>query len=207
MSGDDDKCLDVLSGRDMGTEKARDFLAYVFDRTLSGLSMARDDDVSRLLKKCALLLPEGGFPFKKSDGTMLIIPAGMVLDELLYSDMPMTLFFMKFAEFHLLLFLLKERYPAFFSFIIKKSCPVPETLPGDSAKAAERILRHYFEISRVEKTGEKKQSNKRPASTPKPAWERDPVLFRLVRALTVCRYLPLSMDYTPYNTEIISRLN
>ena len=37
---------------------------------------------------------------------------------------------------------------------------------------------------RVEKTGEKKQSNKRAGSTPKPAWERDPVLFRLVSALS-----------------------
>ena len=121
----DDKLLDVLSGVEMGNEKARDFLAYVFGRTLTGLSMGLADDVSRGLKKSALSLFASGFPFKKSNGTMLIIPADMVLDELLYSDMPMTLFFMKFAEFHLLLVLLKERYPAFFSFIIETPCPLP----------------------------------------------------------------------------------
>ena len=199
---DDNKCLDVLSGVNMGNEKAREFLAYVFGRTLSDISMAQDDDVSRSLKKCALLLPEGGFPFKKSDGTLLIIPAGMVLDELLYSDMPMTLFFMKYAEFHLLLILLKERYPVFFSFIIKKTCPVPETLPGDSAKAAERILRGYF----GKRSAEKSAGVKTPGGTSTPEWERDPVLFRLVMALVGCRYLPLCMDYTPYNNEIISRI-
>ena len=188
MFDNDKTTKDVSADTPVWDEKARDFLVYVSDRAFLKIAAGKEGPLGAVMESWARLLPETAFPFKKSNGAMLFIPSGMILNELLYSDMHMTLFFMKFAEFQLLLILLRERYPEFFDFIIKKPCKVPESLPVNANTAAEKILHRFF------KKGRTKNS----------VWESDPLLFRVVSALVECRYLPLGMDYTAYNEEIIA---
>lgn len=202
MSDHDHTVTFALAESGIHSEKATSFLSYVLGRILFETAMENDDQVQAAMKECADLLPGAAFPFKQSSGRMLTIPAGIVLEELLYTDKAMTLFFMNFVGFCFLLLLLKKKYPAVFRLVAAAPGRIPAPYSNGSKQAAERIFSMYAK-STAPADGQADADE--PGINPLSA--RAAELYRLVLILAESRYLPLGMDHAPYNREIFSMMD
>lgn len=169
--------LDIIG---MEGEKAKDFFSYLFGRTLAEIGIIEDETGMRAVRICATMIGKADFPWIKPNGKVLFIPADVILDELLYADMQMTIYFMNFAAFHLLLTLAHALYPDFFKWLSTPPYPVPASFPKDHFRNAEDILSCYGR-HRVMKIV-----------------SGDLLHFNIVRALSGCAFLPMGTDYTPY---------
>ncbi len=178
-------------------EKAKEFFSYLFGRILAEIGITDDETGRRAIRTCAAMIGQADFPWIKPNGKVLFIPAGVILEELLYADMQMTLFFMNFAAFHLLLALAHELYPDFFKWLSSPPYPVPASFPKDPFRNAEDILSRY-DRHRLMKPALPDHEMKIVSG--------DLLHFNIVRALSGCAYLPMGTDYTPYSRLIFGSI-
>jgi hypothetical protein len=177
------------------SEKAKDFFSYLFNRTLSKIAIANDETVKRSVRTCVAMIGQADFPWIKPNGKVLLIPAAVILDELLYTDMQMSLFFMNFVAFYLLLVLVLELYPDFFAWLSNPPYLVPASFAGDHCRNAEAIRLRYMQDNRM------KQASPDPGMK---SISEDHLHFNIVRALSGCAYLPLGTNYASYNRSIFA---
>lgn len=177
------------------SEKAKEFFVYVFDRTLSKIGINNPEAVDRAVQRCVAMILQAEFPWIKPNGQIFFIPAAVILDDLLYTDMTMTLFFINFVAFHLLLVLVHDLHPDFFEWLSHPPYPVPASFPGDHSRNAEAIDRLYLLHTRMKPAS--RDSGRKTVSG-------DPLRFHIVRALSGCAYLPFGTDYTRHNRLIFA---
>lgn len=179
-------------------EQARNFFLYIIDRTIPGLKIENLTSENNIIRRYVRLLPKIEFPFIKSNQKLLILPADVILNDVLYSEKDLSMFFIIYARFCLFLEILHEIYPSWFEFLSLH----PNWTPAPWIK---NPIEHIDEMFKEYKT------NYKPPATEKDNIKADNLedkrLFNILTQLSGCYYLPFSSDCTAYNQSIFSSIN
>jgi hypothetical protein len=178
-------------------EKARRFFLYVICGTLQGLQIDNQTSGNNIIRRYVGLLPKIGFPYFNSDRNLLILPSEIILDEVLYSDRDLSMFFIIYARFCLFLEILHEIYPSWFEFLSRH----PHWVPTSHIKSSDNQVNEIFK----EYTANSKLSTRRTENTRADTLE-DKRLCDILTQLSGCYYLPFSSDFTPHNRSIFSAI-
>jgi hypothetical protein len=177
--------------------KARRFFVYAICRTLPGLEIENKISEKKIIRRYAGLLPRTDFPFFKSNRKLLILPSDVVLNEVLYSDRDLSMFFIKYARFCLLLEVLFETYPSWFEFLSLSPDWVPAPHTRNTISRFDVMLKEYTKQNEHPAPEEKKNGADLPD---------DKRLYDILTQLSGCHYLPFSSDFTPHNQSLFDAI-
>jgi hypothetical protein len=180
-----EKCLDSIP---LAGEKAKPFYSYVFQRTLTNITLPDEKTLGQAVLACIDRVGKSDFPLIKPNGKVLLIPVGLILEDLLYTDMQMTVFFINFLRFHLLLTLVHTLYPDLFEKLSRPPYLVPAALPTDHGQNADAVL---FDLGGSPVHGPFRQDDRELS-----------IRHSLVRSLSGCAFLPLGAAYGPFLAPI-----
>ena len=174
-------------------EKAARFFSYIFCRILPELEIEGAVLESIVISKYIRLLPQMNFPFYKSNRKLLILPCDIILNEVLYTDRDLSMFFIRYARFCLLLKILSEIYPAWFHMLSHPPYRVPAPFKGSVKEHSSEMLKEHVKQNSHSLSGEKNEKMK-PIE--------DKRLQNILVQLSGCHYLPYGTDFTPHNKAI-----
>ena len=178
-------------------DKARRFFLYSICNTLPDLQIGNKSIRNNIIRRYVELLPKANFPFFNRSRKLLIFPADIILNEILYTDWDLSRFFFMYAKFILLLEILHEIYSECFEFLSKNPYWVPSPQIKNHNQRVAAICKKYMADSKLLTQGSEK---------PKMNILEDKRLCQILTQLSGCHYLPLSSDFTAHNKSIFSAI-
>ena len=178
-------------------DKARRFFLYSICNTLPDLQIGNKSIENNIIRRYVELLPKANFPFFNRSRKLLICPADIILNEILYTDWDLSRFFFMYAKFILLLEILHEIYPECFEFLSTNSYWVPSPKIKNHNERVAALCKKYMADSK---------SRIPESEKPKINILEDKRLCQILTQLSGCHYLPLSSDFTAHNKSIFSSI-
>jgi len=186
---------DELCNVGIDNEKSRKFLVDLFDRRLSAIEFKNIRSIKRIIRRCAILIRQVDFPYAEHGGRLFFLPIDNLIDTILYTEKNLTLFFIQFISFYLLLCVLYELYPDCFKFLSNPPFLVPSSSVGDMGEKAKEILKQYLGWTGIKGNMEGEIES---------IATKDKLLFMVLKMLCKCNYLALGANYDAHNKTIFT---